>query len=120
MYFTPDWGAARISLRHLADYAPPAAITNTSGVVDVPPPQVSPRPRPRPRALAGLAIGAVAGLAYAARHRRGGRTADLAASDAISIAVPDDVASSRSANLAAADDGFDVTVPAASSTIDLR
>ena len=116
MYFTPDWGAARISLRHLADYAPPAAITNTSGVVDVPPPQVS----PRPRALAGLAIGAVAGLAYAARHRRGGRTADLAASDAISIAVPDDVASSRSANLAAADDGFDVTVPAASSTIDLR
>ena len=118
MYFTPDWSAARISLKHLADYAPPPAITNTSGVVNVPPPQVS--PRPRPPAPAGLAIGAVAGLAYAARHRRGGRTADLAANDAISIAVPDDVASSRSANLAAADGGFDVTVPAASSTIDLR
>lgn len=27
MYFTPDWGAARTSLRHLADYAPTAAIT---------------------------------------------------------------------------------------------
>ena len=112
MYFTPDWGAARISLRHLADYAPPAAITNTSGVVDVSPPQVSPRTLARTLALAGLA--------YAARHRRGWRTADLAASDAISIAVPDDVASSRSANLVAADGGFDVTVPAASSTIDLR
>ena len=27
MYFTPDWGAARTSLRHLADYAPTSAIT---------------------------------------------------------------------------------------------
>jgi hypothetical protein len=27
MYFTPDWNAARVSLRHLADYAPSAAIT---------------------------------------------------------------------------------------------
>jgi glyoxylase-like metal-dependent hydrolase (beta-lactamase superfamily II) len=27
MYFTPDWDAARTSLRHLADYAPTAAIT---------------------------------------------------------------------------------------------
>jgi hypothetical protein len=26
MYFTPDWGAARQSLRHLADYAPTSAI----------------------------------------------------------------------------------------------
>jgi len=27
MYFTPDWGAARRSVRHLADYAPAAAVT---------------------------------------------------------------------------------------------
>jgi hypothetical protein len=27
MYFTPDWGAARDSVRHLADYAPTAAVT---------------------------------------------------------------------------------------------
>lgn len=27
MYYTPDWDAARTSLRHLADYAPTAAIT---------------------------------------------------------------------------------------------
>jgi hypothetical protein len=27
MYFTPDWGAARESVRHLADYAPAAVIT---------------------------------------------------------------------------------------------
>ena len=27
MYFTPDWDAARLSLKHLADYAPAAAIT---------------------------------------------------------------------------------------------
>jgi glyoxylase-like metal-dependent hydrolase (beta-lactamase superfamily II) len=27
MYYTPDWGAARTSLQHLADYAPTAAIT---------------------------------------------------------------------------------------------
>jgi hypothetical protein len=27
MYFTPDWGSARQSVRHLADYAPAAVIT---------------------------------------------------------------------------------------------
>jgi hypothetical protein len=27
MYFTPDWGAARDSVRHLADYAPTAVVT---------------------------------------------------------------------------------------------
>jgi glyoxylase-like metal-dependent hydrolase (beta-lactamase superfamily II) len=106
MYFTPDWGAARISLRHLAEYVPSAviaghgppmrgerlhialqelsahfdervrpahgryrdqpAVTNASGVVDLPPSPVS----GRTLALTGLAIGAAVGLAYVARQRR--------------------------------------------------
>lgn len=105
MYFTPDWGDARLSVRHLADYAPVAAITghgppmrgarlqqelrslsshfderarpahgryrdrpaimDRSGVVDVPPPQVS----GRTLAFTGLAIGAAVGLAVALRRR---------------------------------------------------
>ena len=94
MYFTPDWDAARRSLKHLADYAPSSAITghgppfrgerlkeglrslsehfdvrarpsrgryrdhpaitDASGVVELPPPQIS----GRTVALAGLALGA--------------------------------------------------------------
>lgn len=99
MYFTPDWDSARASLKHLADYAPTAAITghgpplrgerlqdglrnlaahfdvwarpargryrdtpaitDGSGVVHVPPPQVS----TSTVVLAGLALGAVIAIA---------------------------------------------------------
>jgi hypothetical protein len=105
MYFTPDWDRARESLRHLADYAPTAAITghgpplrgerlqdglrnlaahfdewarpargryrdtpaitDGSGVVRVPPPQVS----AGTVVLAGLALGAA--IAIATRIGRG-------------------------------------------------
>ena len=98
-YFTPDWDAARNSVKHLAEYAPAAAITghgpplrgsrlqeglsnlsshfdvwarpsrgryrdhpaitDNSGVVDVPPPQVS----GRTVLLAGVALGAAIALA---------------------------------------------------------
>ncbi len=155
MYFTPDWGAARESVRHLADYAPTAAITghgppmrgerlqqelrrlsshfderarpshgryrdrpaitNASGVVDVPPPVVS----ARTVVLTGLAIGVLVGLGYALSRREsaGGRaTADLgSAADSAALLGTD---------LAEADGGFDsssVLVPVAQpSTIDLR
>jgi hypothetical protein len=99
MYFTPDWDSARRSLKHLAEYAPVAAITghgpplrgerlqdglhrlsthfdvwarpargryrdhpaitDGSGVVDVPPPQVS----GRTVLLAGVALGAAIAIA---------------------------------------------------------
>ena len=99
MYFTPDWDRARASLKHLADYAPTAAITghgpplrgerlqdglrnlaghfdawarpargryrdhaaitDGSGVVEVPPSQVS----ARTVVLAGLALGAAIAIA---------------------------------------------------------
>jgi hypothetical protein len=99
MYFTPDWDEARASVKHLADYAPSAAITghgpplrgerlqqglrnlsthfdvyarpargryrdhpaitDGSGVVELPPPQVS----ATTVVLAGLALGAAIALA---------------------------------------------------------
>ncbi|MDB4882420.1 MAG: yflN 1 [Gemmatimonadetes bacterium] len=99
MYFTPDWDAARRSVKHLAEYAPVAAITghgpplrgerlqdglhrlsthfdvwarpsrgryrdhpaitDGSGVVDVPPPQVS----ARTVIFAGVALGAALAIA---------------------------------------------------------
>src|SRR5437763_4719687 len=99
MYFTPDWDKARASVKHLADYAPSAAITghgpplrgerlqeglrnlsahfdvwarpsrgryrdhpaitDGSGVVELPPPPVS----ARTVVLAGLALGAAIALA---------------------------------------------------------
>ena len=105
MYFTPDWDRARASVKHLADYAPTAAITghgpplrgdrlqdglrnlaghfdvwarpargryrdqaavtDGSGVVDLPPSQVS----TRTVVLAGLAIGAAMALATSMRGR---------------------------------------------------
>jgi glyoxylase-like metal-dependent hydrolase (beta-lactamase superfamily II) len=105
MYFTPDWDAARRSVKHLAEYAPVAAITghgpplrgerlqdglhrlsthfdvwarpsrgryrdhpavtDGSGVVDVPPPQVS----AATVLLAGFALGAALALATTTRRR---------------------------------------------------
>jgi len=105
MYFTPDWDRARASLKHLADYAPTAAITghgpplrgerlqdglrnlaahfdvwarpvrgryrdtpaitDGSGVVHVPPPQVS----PQTVVLAGLALGAAIAIATSIGRR---------------------------------------------------
>ena len=105
MYFTPDWDAARRSVKHLADYSPTAAITghgppmsgsrlqqqlhqlaqhfderarpshgrykdrpaitNSDGVVDVPPPVVS----ARTLAIAGVALGAIVALAVSRRRR---------------------------------------------------
>jgi glyoxylase-like metal-dependent hydrolase (beta-lactamase superfamily II) len=105
MYFTPDWDEARRSVKHLAEYAPVAAvtghgpplrgerlqdglhrlsshfdvwarpsrgryrdhpaITDGSGVVDVPPPQVS----TGTVLLAGVALGAVLALATTIRRR---------------------------------------------------
>jgi len=105
MYFTPDWDAARRSVKQLAEYAPVAAITghgpplrgerlqdglhelsshfdvwarpargryrdhpaitDGSGVVDVPPPQIS----TGTVLLAGVALGAVLALATTIRRR---------------------------------------------------
>jgi glyoxylase-like metal-dependent hydrolase (beta-lactamase superfamily II) len=105
MYFTPDWDSARASLKHLADYAPTAAITghgpplrgerlqdglrnlaahfdvwarpargryrdtpaitDGSGVVRVPPPQVS----AGTVVLAGLALGAAIAIATSIGRR---------------------------------------------------
>jgi len=110
MYFTPDWDAARGSLKQLADYAPNAAITghgpplrgerlqqglqslsehfdvwarpargryrdhpaitNASGVVDVPPPQIS----GRTVALAGVALGASIAIGIALSRRDEGQS----------------------------------------------
>jgi glyoxylase-like metal-dependent hydrolase (beta-lactamase superfamily II) len=107
MYFTPDWDSARASVKHLADYAPSAAITghgpplrgerlqtglrnlsthfdvyarpahgryrdhpaitDGSGVVELPPPQVS----AGTVILAGIALGAAIAIA-----RGGGRDGD--------------------------------------------
>lgn len=145
MYLTPDWGAARTSLRHLADYSPSAAITghgapmrgeplqtelrrlasqfdsrarpahgryrdrpaitNASGVIDVPPPDVS----PRAMVVTGLAIGAAIGLGVALSRRGRGRA------EAHALAPSDDVSLEQGADLAAADGGYDVTAAAASS-----
>ena len=117
MYFTPDWDRARASLKHLADYAPTAAITghgpplrgerlqdglrnlaahfdawarpvrgryrdhpaitDGSGVVQVPPSQVS----ARTVVLAGLALGAAIAIATSIGGRdedEERRTAELA------------------------------------------
>jgi glyoxylase-like metal-dependent hydrolase (beta-lactamase superfamily II) len=164
MYFTPDWDEARTSVRHLADYAPTAAITghgppmrgerlqselrnlssrfdevarpahgryrdrpavtDASGVVDVPPPVVS----ARTVALTGLAVGAVVGIAYLARHRRDDQARDLLPSadirrSADETVVADDASLALGTDLANADGGYDVTVTAAAaapSTVDLR
>jgi hypothetical protein len=107
MYFTPDWDSARASVKHLADYAPSAAITghgpplrgerlqtglrnlsthfdvyarpahgryrdhpaitDGSGVVELPPPQVS----AGTVILAGIALGAAIAIV-----RGGGRDGD--------------------------------------------
>lgn len=141
MYFTPDWTAARTSVRHLADYAPTAAITghgppmrgaalqsdlrllawqfdtrarpahgryrdrpavaDATGVVDVPPPEVT----ARTVGLTALAIGATIGLVVALR-RRGDHAAPARP------AIADDVALVRGAELAAADGGYDASVAA--------
>lgn len=161
MYFTPDWGAARTSLRHLADYAPTAAITghgppmrsarlqselrrlashfdewarpahgryhdraaitDASGVVDVPPPVVS----GRTLLVAGAVVGTAIGLAYAARRRyasNDGAPEVAGARDerVRTIAVSDELALERSSELSALDGGYDATAAALPSSIDLR
>ena len=161
MYFTPDWGAARTSLRHLADYAPTAAITghgppmrsarlqselrrlashfdewarpahgryhdraaitDASGVVDVPPPVVS----GRTLLVAGAVVGTAIGLAYAARRRyasNDGAPEVAGAPDerVRTIAVSDELALERSSELSALDGGYDATAAALPSSIDLR
>ena len=167
MYFTPDWDAARTSLRHLADYAPTAAITghgppmrsamlqselrrlashfddwarpahgryhdrpaitDESGVIQVPPPVVS----SRALIFTGLAVGAAVGLAVAARRRsdRTSRDGTRALSDMSPereqpISRSDELMLERSSELSALDGGYDVTAieapTAAPSTIDLR
>jgi glyoxylase-like metal-dependent hydrolase (beta-lactamase superfamily II) len=163
MYFTPDWGAARTSLRHLADYAPTAAITghgppmrsarlqselrrlashfdewarpahgryhdrpaitDASGVVQVPPPVVS----GRTMILTGLAVGAGIGLAMAARRRderpersEQRRLADTRQERERPIPSADELMLERSSELSALDGGYDLTTTAAPSTIDLR
>lgn len=163
MYFTPDWDAARASLRHLADYAPTAAITghgppmrsamlqselrrlashfdewarpshgryldrpaitDESGVIQVPPPVVN----AKALVFTGLAVGAVVGIAVAARRRRDHATPDgtRALADAPTereqrISSSDELMLERSSELSALDGGYDVTATAAPSTIDLR
>ena len=162
-YFTPDWGAARTSLRHLADYAPTAAITghgppmrsamlqselrrlalhfddrarpergryhdrpaitDATGVVQVPPPVVS----GRALILTGLAVGAAIGLAATARRRSGQAVPDVMRSESDRvpdreqpITSSDELMLERSSELSALDGGYDVTAAAAPSTIDLR
>jgi glyoxylase-like metal-dependent hydrolase (beta-lactamase superfamily II) len=142
MYFTADWDASRESVRHLADYAPAAAvtghgppmrgerlqsqlrelasqfdqrarpahgryrdrpaITDASGVVDVPPPVVS----ARTMVVTGLAIGAAVGLAVALSRRDDSRNLPV-------LSTADDVSLTRGAELAAADGGFDASVASA-------
>jgi Zn-dependent hydrolases, including glyoxylases len=149
MYFTPDWGLARESVRHLADYAPTAvitghgppmrgtalqtglrqlasqfdtrarpahgryrdrpAITDANGVVDVPPPQVS----GRTLLLTGVAVGATIGLVIALRRRSDGRAESLP-----TARQADDVSLTRSAELAAADGGYDRTADGSSAPAD--
>jgi len=134
MYFTPNWGDARQSVRRLAEYAPTAAITghgppmrgqrlqdalrqlsanfdtvarpahgryrdrpavtDRTGVVDVPPPQVS----GRTVALTGLAIGAAVGFAVALTRRDRRPALDD---------MPD--LNDLGTELAAADGGYDAT-----------
>jgi hypothetical protein len=124
MYFTPDWDKARSSVKHLAEYAPSAAITghgpplrgerlqdglqklsahfdiwarpsrgryrdhpaitDASGVVDVPPPQVS----ARTMAIAGVALGAA--IAFALAKRRNDATPVEGLAD-VAPSMPDDV-----------------------------
>lgn len=163
MYFTPDWDAARTSLRHLADYTPTAAITghgppmrsamlqselrrlashfdewarpergryhdrpaitDASGVVQVPPPMVS----GRALVLTGLAVGAAIGLAVTARRRSDGTAHEDARSVADRVRereqpIPssDELMLERSSELSALDGGYDVTATVLPSTIDLR
>lgn len=163
MYFTPDWDAARTSLRHLADYAPTAAITghgppmrsamlqselrrlashfdqwarpahgryhdrpaitDASGVIQVPPPVVS----GRALVFTGLAVGAAVGIAVAARRRQertsgdGARAmADASREREQPISSSDELMLERSSELSALDGGYDVTAAAPPSTIDLR
>src|SRR5690349_3467370 len=163
MYFTPDWDAARTSLRHLADYAPTAAITghgppmrsamlqselrrlashfdewarpahgryhdrpaitDESGVIQVPPPVVS----GRALVFTGLAVGAAVGLAVAARRRQertsgdGARAlADASREREQPISSSDELMLERSSELSALDGGYEVAATAAPSTIDLR
>jgi len=144
MHFTPDWNAARASVRHLADYSPttavtghgppmrgerlqielrelashfdewarPAhgryrdrpAITDATGVVDLPPPEVS----VRTVALTAFAVSAAIGLTVALR-RRHARTAR-------GVSPSDDVSLLRSAELAEADGGYDATSAASGTT----
>jgi glyoxylase-like metal-dependent hydrolase (beta-lactamase superfamily II) len=154
MYFTPDWGAARRSVRHLADYAPTAAITghgppmrgerlqsalrqlasqfderarpahgryrdrpaiaDERGVVELPPPEVS----ARTLALSGLALATTIGVVVALR-RRSARPSLPAPTDGVSMV--------ESAELAAADGGYDasatatpLSASAAPTVVDLR
>jgi glyoxylase-like metal-dependent hydrolase (beta-lactamase superfamily II) len=163
MYFTPDWAAARTSLRHLADYAPTAAITghgppmrsaqlqselrrlashfdkwarpehgryhdrpaitDSEGVVQLPPPVVS----GRTLVFTGLAVGAAIGIAVAARRRNerhegdGARTlADRTHERQQPLPLTEELLLERSSELSALDGGYDLTATAAPSTIDLR
>ena len=140
MYFTPDWDAARRSLKHIADYAPSAAITghgpplrgerlqeglhslsthfdvrarpsrgryrdhpaitDASGVVDVPPAQVS----GTTVALAGVALGAMIALGLSIR----GREEENRLLPVLADAAPTD-AETDGTDLARADGGADAS-----------
>ncbi len=139
MYFTPDWGAARASVRHLADYAPSAAVTGHG------PPMRGERLQAELRQLASQfderarpahgryrdrpAIADARGVVEVPPPEVSARTVALtglaigatiglavalrrrgAGRSTPQIAAADDVALARGAELAAADGGYDASV----------
>ena len=116
---------------HFDEWARPAhgryhdrpAITDTDGVVQVPPPLVS----GRTIALTGLALGAGVALALATRrrHERESHDDTHALADGTRergqpVSRTDELMLERSSELSALDGGYDLTATAAPSTIDLR
>lgn len=146
MYLTPDWGAARMSVRHLADYSPSAAITGhgvpmrgerlQTGLRQLAsefdsrarPAHGRYRDRPAimnasgvvdvpPAAVSPRAM-VVTGLAIGAAIGLGLVLSRRGGGEAVAhtLAPADDVSLAQGAELAAADGGYDVTTAAASST----
>ena len=142
MYFTPDWNAARTSLRHLADYAPNAAITGhgppmrgarlqselrqLASQFDARARPAHGRYRDRPAIMNASGVVTVPPTAVSARtvvltSLAIGATVGLAVAfsrrgaDAAQVALSsaDDVSLVRGAELAAADGGYDATAAAA-------
>lgn len=146
MYLTPDWGAARMSVRHLADYSPSAAITGhgvpmrgerlqtelrqLASEFDSRARPAHGRYRDRPAIMNASGVVdvppaavspramVVTGLAIGAAIGLGLVLSRRGGGEAVAhtLAPADDVSLAQGAELAAADGGYDVTTAAASST----